>query len=172
MKHFCLRALLLILLSVTVFSIANASEVEVVQVNVLSTRTLIFNLNSGQRFSGSLAISGGAGNDIDFWVTDSVGATILNLGRVSQGNSFEFTANEDGAYTLHFGNTFSLFTAKTVNLTYDIKAPLIFGLDPYVFIVIILVAIILVGALVAVAYRQGRKATQKKERGSNSESTN
>lgn len=151
----------MILLSVAMFSLANAADVEVVHVNALSTETLVFTLKNGQRFSGSLAISGGSGNDIDFWVTDPVGATIVNLGRVSQGNSFEFTANKDGAYTLHFGNTFSLFSSKIVNLTYDIRAPLIFGLDPYMFIGIVLVVLILVGVLVAIAYRQGRKATQK-----------
>lgn len=161
MKHFRLKALVMILLSVAMFSFANAADVEVIHVDALSTKILVFTLKNGQRFSGSLAISGGGGNDIDFWITDPVGATIANLGRVSQGNSFEFTASKDGAYTLHFGNTFSLFSSKTVNLTYDIRAPLIFGLDSYVFMGIVLVALILVGTLVAIAYRQGRKATQK-----------
>ncbi len=117
-KHFQLKAVVIILLLSAMFSLANAAHVESIQADALSTSMLTVNLKSGQRFSESLSISGGGGNDIDFWVTDPVGATIVNLGRVSQGRSFEFTANKNKAYTLYFGNTFSWFSSKTVYLTY------------------------------------------------------
>jgi len=161
MKHFETRILIVILLLAGLLSLAYATDVQIIQVDALSTKTLIFNLKNGQRFSGSLAISGGSGNDIDFWVTDPMGATIVNLGRVSQGRSFEFTVNKDGAYTFHFSNTFSLFSSKTVSLTFDVKAPLVFGLEPDVFIIGIILIAFLVGALIVIAYRQGRKTRQE-----------
>lgn len=158
-KHFQLKAVVVILLLSAMFSLANAAHVESIQVDALSTSMLTVNLKSGQKFSGSLSISGGGGNDIDFWVTDPVGATIVNLGRVSQGSSFEFTANKDGAYTLHFGNTFSWFSSKTVYLTYDVGAPPILGLDPFILIAIVAVVLILVAAIVAIGY--SRRKAQK-----------
>jgi hypothetical protein len=109
--------------------LVRASSVQVVQVGALTEQTLTFNLSAGQTFTGSLAISGGSGNDINFWITDPEGATIVNLGRVSQGGSFDFTAQMSGAYTLYFDNSFSLLSSKTVSLTYDIGFPTIAGLD-------------------------------------------
>ncbi|MCJ7761543.1 emp24/gp25L/p24 family protein [Candidatus Bathyarchaeota archaeon] len=164
MKLSGLGAIAVILFLISTFSLARASNVEVVSVGPLATRTLTFNLNQGQRFSGSLSISGGSGNDIDFWVTNSVGATILNLGRVSQGRQFAFTADRDGGYTLHFGNTFSLISTKTVTLTYDValdwSAPMVLGISPYSLLAIVLATVIIVvGVLVIV--RISRKDKQK-----------
>lgn len=163
MKYSRLEIAITILLLVSMFSSAEAANVEVLSIGPFATKTLTFNLKNGQRVSGSLSISGGSGNDIDFWITDPVGATLLNFGRVSQGRSFEFTANQDGAYTLHFGNTFSLISTKTVNLTYDVGAPLFLGVDPFLLIVIVLTALILTGAIVAIALNRRKtrhKATQ------------
>lgn len=146
------------ILSLTVaFSLANASSVETVQVGPLSQQTLIFNLDSGQKFSGSLSISGGSGNDIDFWVTDPTGTTILNLGRVSQGTSFDFTAQASGAYTFYFDNSFSLLTTKTVSLTYDIGLPSVLGIDFWQFLIIAIVVIILLIVIVAMAVSLSRR---------------
>ena len=150
-----------ILFLVMAFSFVNASNVEVVQVDPLTTKMLIFNLNSGQKFTGSLAISGG-GNDIDFWVTNPQGTKVLDLGRVSQGKTFEFTAQSSGAYTFHFGNTFSWFTSKTVNLTYDVGLPTVGGVDLGLLLIIIGVVAILLIVIVALGvtlYR--RKSTSK-----------
>ena len=164
MKHFGLGTMVAVLVLISMFSLAKASDVRVVSIGPLTTRTLTFNLNQGQRFSGSLSISGGSGNDIDFWVTNSVGATILNLGRVSQGRQFAFTADRDGGFTLHFGNTFSLISTKTVTLTYDVAydlgAPTVLGISPYALLAIVLAAVIIVvGVLVIV--RISRKDKEK-----------
>ncbi len=138
------------------FASVNASNVEVVQVGALSEQMLTFNLKSGQKFTGSLAISGGSGNDIDFWITNPLGATILNLGRVSQGRSFDFTAQASGAYTLHFGNTFSWFTSKTVYLTYDVGFTIL-GIDAVQLLIIVgVVLILLVVALAILLNRRKR----------------
>ena len=110
-----------VLLLTFIVSCVNATKVRTVQVEPLTKRMLIFDLDKGDKFSGSLAISGGANNDINFWITDPHGNTIVDLGRISQGTTFEFTTQESGAYTFHFDNTFSLISSKTVNLSYDIS---------------------------------------------------
>jgi hypothetical protein len=110
---------------------------------------ITFNLNNGQRFTGSLAVSGGSSNDIDFWVTDPQGTKVLDLGRVSQGKTFEFTAQSSGAYTFHFGNTFSWFSSKIVNLTYDVGLPTVLGVDLGLLLIIIGVVAILLIVIVA-----------------------
>jgi len=104
-----------------------ASQVDSVSVSPGYTNTLTYNLNSGQTFSGSISISGGSGNDVNFWITNPQGATLVNSGKVSGGTSFVFTAESSGAYTLHFDNSFSLFSSKTVQLTYDINTPMLGG---------------------------------------------
>lgn len=143
------------------FTIANASNVEVIQVDALTEKTLTFNLNSGQKFTGSLAISGG-GNDIDFWVTDPQGTKIVDLGRVSQGKTFQFTAQASGAYALHFSNTFSWFTGKTVNLTYDVGLPTVLGIDLGTLLIIIGVVVFLLLLVVGLAVMRYRKKNLSK----------
>lgn len=146
---------------VFVATFAKASQVEVVQVDPLTQKMLTFNLNDGQKFTGSLAVSGGSGNDIDFWITDPQGTTILNLGRVSQGKTFEFTAQVSGAYTFHFSNTFSLFSSKTVNLSYDISNPILGGIDFSLLLIIIAVIILAIALVVLAIMLSHRKSTSK-----------
>lgn len=142
-------------------SFANASSVEVIQIDPLTEKTLTFNLNSGQKFTGSLAISGGS-NDIDFWVTDPQGAKILDFGRVYQGRTLEFTAQASGAYALHFSNTFSWFTGKIVNLTYDVGLPTIGGMDFGTLLTIIGVVAILLLIIVALVIALNRRRRTSK----------
>jgi len=150
-----------ILFLVVAFSFVNASNVEVVQVDPFTTKMIIFNLTSGQKFTGSLAISGGS-NDIDFWVTDPQGTKILDLGRVTNGKTFEFTAQSSGAYTFHFGNTFSWFTSKTVNLTYDVGLPTVGGIDFELLLIIIGVVAMLLIVIVILAVVFYRRKTKSK----------
>jgi len=137
-------------------SFVNASNVEVIQIDPLTEKTLTFNLDNGQKFTGSLAISGGS-NDIDFWVTDPQGAKILDFGRVSQGRTFEFTAQASGAYTLHLSNTFSWFTGKTVDLTYNVGLPTVGGMDFGTLLIIVGVVAILLIVIVALAVALNRR---------------
>jgi hypothetical protein len=151
-----------ILLSVVAFSFVKASSVETVQVSPLSWKSLIFNLNTGQKFTGSLSISGGSGNDVNFRITDPQGTTILDLGRVSQGKSFDFTAQASGAYTFYFDNTFSLLSTKTVSLTYDVGLPTVFGMDLGLFLIIIGVIVVLLLLVVSLAVVRYRKKNLSK----------
>jgi len=109
------------ILFIAISSCASATIVRTLQVSPLTKKMLIVSLDAGENFSGSISISGGANNDIDFWITDPHGSVVLNLGRVKQGTSFQFYAQESGAYTLHFGNTFSWFSTKTVSLSFDVS---------------------------------------------------
>jgi hypothetical protein len=140
-----------------VFGVAFASQVDTTTVNPVSEATLTFNLASGQTFSGSLSISGGSGNDINFHVTNPQGVTIVNLGRVSGGTSFSFTAESAGAYTLHFDNSFSLFSSKTVVTTYDVSSPKIGGIDSTILLVIVGVVFIALVAIVGLAVVSARR---------------
>jgi hypothetical protein len=157
MKHIWVQIVSIVLSLIILSSLANAANVRTVQVNALSWVTLTYNLDSGQAFSGSLSITGG-GNDIDFWVTNPEGTTILGLGRITQGKSFEFTAQKNGAYVLHFDNSFSWFTAKTVTLTYSIGTPTVFGFDPLTLMMTVafIAALVILGAFVYVQQRKKR----------------
>jgi hypothetical protein len=136
--------------------VARADQVETFDIDPLSGKTLTFNLSDGQKVTGSVSITGGSGNDVDIWVTNPTGNTILNLGRVSQGIDFEFTADKDGAYTLHFDNSFSILSSKNIYLTYDASLPTIAGIDPI--LLIALVSVIIIILLVAiVVLRRSRK---------------
>lgn len=125
-------------------SIANAELVKVIKIDPMGKYSFVFHLDNDQKVTGSLIVSGGSGNDIDFSVADLRGNTILNLGRVSEEVQFEFAADQDGTYILHFDNSFSLQNSKTVTLKYEIRSPF----DPSIlFIAVSIVVIILVSIL-------------------------
>ena len=90
-------------------------------VDVLSSRVIVFNLNEGIKLNGSFLVNGGNENDIDFYITDSNGSRIVDLGKVSQQATFEFITPHQGAYTLRFDNSFSWFNPKDVTLTYNVE---------------------------------------------------
>lgn len=156
MRKYIFALILVVVLSVILLC-ANASQVETLQVAPLTERMLIFNLSEGDKFSGSLSISGGADNDIDFWITDPNGNTIVNLGRIRQGTTFEFTAQKSGAYTFHFGNSFSWFSSKTVSLSYDIERNPLH--TPFLSIAIGLIIVAVVLLILILLYR--RRAHRK-----------
>jgi hypothetical protein len=141
-------------------SIAYAELTKVIDIDPQSKYSLVlFHLSNGQKVTGSLTIDGGSGNDIDFSITNSTGNTILNLGRVSEEVQFEFTADQDDTYTLHFDNSFSLENSKTVTLKYEISSPF----DPsLLFIIVLIVVIVLVSILIIRKKLKKRKITQKR----------
>ncbi len=107
------------------FQAAYSAEVRTINVDAGVAQTLTFNLESGTKFKGSLSIAGGAGKDINFMVKDPSGNQIISERRIAEGGNFEFTATSNGAYTLYFDNSFSLFSSKQVNLSFDIEKPII-----------------------------------------------
>lgn len=147
----CLVLLSLVLLPLLTFvPLANSAHTYTITVEPLTERVLVFNLDQGDIFQGSLSISGGWGNDINFWVTDPQGHTVLNLGRVSGGTTFQFEALVSGGYTLHFDNSFSIFSSKIVTLSYNIEIAIIPGVPAGttgIFIGLIIVVIVLIAVI-------------------------
>jgi len=161
-KFVQIEVMITVLVLASVISYANAAQVEVINVDPLTKKMLIANLNQGVRFSGSLSISGGANNDINFWITNPHGTVVVNLGRVNNGGLFDFTAQESGAYTLHFDNGFSWFSSKVVTLSFDTSydiGEVLSSFDPILLIVIgVMIGIIIAGVVGFYYFR--RKRTQ------------
>ena len=114
-------------------------------------------LSEGNKVSGSITVSGGSGNDIDFYVTDSNGNTILRYDRATQ-TSFSFTASTTGTYTMHFDNRFSIFSSKSVTLDYTVSKPIL-GLAPELFFLLVIIIVIIIVAVVAFALKGRKPAT-------------
>jgi hypothetical protein len=162
-KYLLLVSILIIVVLLSMPLITKGEGVKTVQIGPLQTSYLVYNLNIGDRFSGSLSITGGSGNDIDFSVTDPLGTTVLDLGRVSNGREFNFEAERNGAFRLVFDNSFSLISQKTVTLSYSISPPLIFGFEFPQFVLIVVVIIIVLVAVVLLAYNLGKMKQRKEE---------
>ena len=118
-----------------------ASQVESFTVRPLQKYSFIMNLNAGDRVYGSISVSGGSANDIDFWVIDPVGAVIRNYGRVRYGASFDFTASREGAYTMIFDNSFSVFGSKQIALTYNVESQSLFITPTWLWLIVVLMII-------------------------------
>lgn len=117
--------------------------------------TRSFGLKKGDKVSGSISVVGGTGNDVDFYVTDPQENTVLSYDRVTQ-TSFSFTASTTGTYVLHFDNSFSWISSKSVTLDYTIRQS-IFGLSPEIFFVLIIFIIVAAAALIAAIGIRRRK---------------
>ena len=146
-KRICLVFLSLLLV---VNGVVCAAQVETITVDPLGgEETLTFNLNNGQKFSGSLSVSGGIADSIIFSVQAPNGTKIIELTSVSEGTEFEFMAEKDGAYTLVFENPLAL-NSKTVNLTYEIETLTIAGLDGTQILIVafFVIAVIVVGIFI------------------------
>lgn len=114
----CIAITLIVLLISPLILVCAASETFTVPASQVVDRTI--NLNSSDSVMGTITISGGSGNDINFYVTDPNGNTILQYNHTSSLN-FSFTAQAKGAYTLHFDNSFSPDSGKSVVLNYTIS---------------------------------------------------
>ena len=120
-------SLLSIITSLEIFRMSEAAQVETVDVSPGYIQTIVFNLEKGDKFKGSLSVAGGSGNDVNFMVKDPDGDPIIPDRRVAEGWNFEFNANSNGAYTLYFDNSFSVFSSKQVSISYDIEKPALGG---------------------------------------------
>lgn len=119
------------------------------------------NLDQGDTVTGSISVSGGLGDAIDFWVTDPAGAQVLDFGRVSGGTEFSFSADRSGAYSLHFENGFSSTSSKTVTVTYTLEKRVAPGLgigpsDSSFIVFVVIVVVIVVVVAMAVAMLRGK----------------
>jgi len=68
---------------------------------------------SNAHISGTFSATGGSGNDIIVYVSDSYGNALYNSGQVTTGN-FNVNLTAGSNYSLVFDNTFSTVSSKTV----------------------------------------------------------
>ena len=137
----------------------NASETTTIEIPAGTSRIVPLSLNQWDKVTGSLSVTGGFGNDIDFWIENPSEETILDLGRVSQSASFEITASQTGIHELHLSNSFSIFSSKTVTLTYDIiRTPFTPMVMNLIYIVIVVIAIV-IGIMIYRHYKKPSPTT-------------
>jgi maltose-binding protein MalE len=145
----------LMLLSLTV-SLASATTTETFTVNPPSTTQFTFNLPKDTTFNASILTSG----TIRVWVTNSGVSQIVNLGLVDQTANLEFTASQDGNYSVNFEN--DLPNAVQVTFSYDTN-PQVSGTDstliPLSYLPVF-IAIVVLGSifLLFLVRRKNRKA--------------
>lgn len=151
-KYILFFLLIILLLSIETIS---AEDIEIISVTAGGKSTFIIDLEDGQKFWSTISINGGSENDIDFFVQNPKGITIIDLGRISQGDSFEFTAEENGSYVLNFENDFSTISSKVITLTFKTSLIPIAGIDPILLLAIIVVVIILL--ILVIVYERSRK---------------
>lgn len=125
------------------------------------TRSL--QLNNEDKVSGSISVVGGAGNDVNFFVTDPNGNTILRCDRATQ-TSFSFTASISGTYILHFDNSFSIISSKSVTLSYRISRA-VYGIRQDIFLITVVAGVIIavtaIAAIVIIAKRESKPKSQE-----------
>lgn len=140
-KNFLLLLTLLLILTSLATSNAKAqTENFTVPPETETTRTL--NLRKDDRVAMGFTIVGKSANEINFYITDPNGNTIIRYNTVGQ-KSFSLTATTSGPYILHFDNTHSP-EEKMVTLNYDIQH-YILGLPQTLFYVIVIAVISVIG---------------------------
>ena len=111
----------------------------------LEEHTITLSLQQADGVSGSFSTVSDDGTGINFHVTDPYNNTILHYDGVLQ-RSFSFTAEVDGDFQLHFNNTLSAGSRKTVSLNYDVTH-YIMGLPQEQFLMIVVVAVAVIGLM-------------------------
>jgi hypothetical protein len=107
---------------------------------------ITLNLSKTDRVDGSFSVVSDDNTGINFYVTDPAGNTVVQYGNTTQTN-FSFIAQTTGTYTLHFDNTFSQNSSKTVALNYNV-VHFIMGMPEEQFLLIV-VAVVIVIAMIA-----------------------
>lgn len=132
--------------------VVGIARAETFTVPPLQEVTRSIGLNDGDKVSGSISVVGGSGNDINFYVTDPNGNTITRYDRVTQ-TSFSFSASMTGTYVMHFDNSFSILSSKSVTLDYSVTKS-IAGIPQDVFLVLVVIVVIIIVAVVVLARRK------------------
>jgi hypothetical protein len=145
----------LALLVAMMLSFARASNVQVFHMAAGSGNVVSLTLKVGQYVSGSFTVAGSVANDsqIAFWVTNPRGTRVFDYGLVTSGAEFNFTADEEGIYTLEFFNSPSFsYSEKTVTLTYDVMTPEVSSPDYFFYSVLIAIILALALTFIFIAY--------------------
>jgi len=152
--------LLLVLLSLSLIVGVARAETFTVPPPQEITRTI--GLSNGDRVSGSISVVGGSGNDIDFYVTDPDGNVILRYDRITQ-TSFSFSASTTGTYTMHFDNSFSIFSSKSVTLDYTVTESIL-GLPQEYFLILLGLIVVLIVVVVVILRKTKEMKTSSEDK--------
>jgi len=105
---------------------------------------ITYAVNSNVAVTGSVKTTGGG---IAFWVTSPSGSSVVNLGWVSQGDTFSFTTQETGAYTFYLHNRLPNTGTVTVTLTVSSGVDWGTGLVPILVLALVILALGILGIL-------------------------
>lgn len=111
----------------------------------LTEHTVNLELKETDGVSGSFSTVSIDEKGVNFYITDPYNNTLLRYDNVLQ-RSFSFTAEVDGLYQLHFDNSLSVSSRKTVSLNYDITR-YIMGMPQEQFLFIVIAAVALIGLI-------------------------
>ncbi len=136
--------------------LAYADETFTVPPSWQTTRAV--SLKEGDSVTGSITVSGGSGNDINLYVTDPNGNTILRYNRATR-TSFSFSASMTGTYKMHFDNSFSIISSKSVTLDYSVKTSIL-GIPQDMFLRLV-GAIVIIGIVVVLLGRHKIASREK-----------
>lgn len=143
----------LILLSLSL--IIGIAKAETFTVPPLQEVTRSVGLSDGDRVSGSISVVGGSGNDVNFYVRDPNGNTVLSYDRVTQ-TGFSFSASITGTYVMHFDNSFSLLSSKSVTLDYTVTKSIL-GISQEYFLALVVIVIVVIIVVIAIVLVRRKK---------------
>jgi hypothetical protein len=109
----------------------------------LKEHTITLDLKETDGVSGSFSTVSNDETGVNFYITDPYNNTILRYDNVLQ-RSFSFTAEVDGSHQLHFDNSLSASSRKTVSLNYEITHYTM-GMPQEQFLFIVIAAVALIG---------------------------
>ena len=101
--------------------------------------TRLLSLQKNDRVVVSFSVIGESSHELNFYLTDPNGKTILRYDRVGQ-TSFSFFTELAGTYVLHFDNSLSS-EGKMVTLNYDVEH-FILGMPQTLFLVLVIVGVL------------------------------
>ena len=114
-------------------------------VEPLKTHSITLSLHETDSVSGSFSVVSNDETGVNFIVTDPYNKTVLQYDNVLQ-KSFSFTADTDGNYQLHFGNSVSDVYSKTVSLNYNVTS-YIMGMPQEQFLFLVVAAVAVIGLM-------------------------
>jgi len=101
--------------------------------------TRLLSLQKNDRVVVSFSVIGESSHELNFYLTDPNGKTILRYDRVGH-TSFSFLTALAGTYVLHFDNSLSS-EGKMVTLNYDVEH-FILGMPQTLFLVLVIVGVL------------------------------
>ena len=111
----------------------------------LKEHTIALDLKETDGVSGSFSTVSDDETGLNFYITDPYNNTILRYDNILQ-RSFSFTAEVEGISQLHFDNSLSNSSRKTVSLNYEITH-YVMGLPQEQFLLIIIAAVAVIGLM-------------------------